>query len=271
MAALCGAALGCSGVVSQGLFRNPLASPTILGTTSGGALAAALTFFLGVANFHWLATPLAALVGCIIATSFVFYIAWRGTCVSITNLMLVGFALNAFLGSLTSLIISLSIDDFQKATALLHWLFGGFSARSWEHFSIGIVPIAAGIIWSYFIASRLDVLSLGEDVAATLDIKPHRLRGEAIMAISLLVGFSVSIAGALPFVGLVVPHLTRQLVGPHHKRLIVYSTLNGMTLTLIADLIARTIRSPLELEVGILTSLLGAPFFVYLLLKGEPR
>ena len=271
VAALCGAALGSSGVISQGLFRNPLASPSILGTTSGGALAAALTFFFGIAEAHWLVTPVAGLLGSFLATAFVFYLSRKSEFFTIANLMLIGFALNAFLGSLTSLIISLSMDDYQKTAALLHWLFGGFSARSWEHFFIGIGPIAIGIVWSYWIAARLDVLSLGEEVASTLQSNIRRLRGESIVAMSLLVGVSVSIAGGLPFVGRVVPHISRYLVGPHHKKLVLYSALNGMTLTLIADLIARTVRAPLEFEVGILTSLLGAPFFVYLLMQGERR
>ena len=271
VAALCGAALGSSGVVSQGLFRNPLASPTILGTTSGGSLAAALTFLLGVAQSHWLVTPVAALIGAFLATALVFYLSRRSDFFTIANLMLIGFALNAFLGSLTSMIVSLTMDDYQKTAALLHWLFGGFSSRSWEHFFIGIGPIAIGIFWSYSIAARLDVLSLGEEVAGSLQVNMRRLRGESIGVMSLLVGISVSIAGALPFVGLVVPHISRHLIGPHHRKLVLYSALNGMTLTLLADLIARTVRAPLEFEVGILTSLLGAPFFVYLLMQGERR
>jgi iron complex transport system permease protein len=268
---MCGAALGIAGVVSQGLFRNPLASPTILGTTSGGTLAAVVSFSIGAATVHWAVAPIVSIFGCAVVTSLVFFIARRNVSLSMTNLLLVGFTINAFLGALTSLILSLDLEDIQKTSAILRWMFGSFSARSWEHVGLGAGPIVVGVIWAFSVAARLDVLILGEEVADTLGVNVRRLRGEAVLLISMLVGTTVAIAGGLPFIGLVVPHVTRAILGPHNKRLTLYSGINGMTLTLVSDLIARTVHAPLEIDVGVLTSLMGAPFFAYLLIRGGAR
>jgi iron complex transport system permease protein len=268
VAALCGGALSAAGVVSQGLFRNGLASPSVLGTEAGGSLAAVLAFYVGAAYTHWLTLPLAAFAGALAATTFIFYGATRRARGSTETLLLAGFALNALLGAGTSLVVSLMLEDYQKAGAVMHWLLGGFAAAGWEHLRMGAAPAAAGLLLAWRLCPRLDVLALGEDVAATLSVDMRRLKGLAIVCVAALVGTSVSIAGALPFVGLVVPHLTRLAAGPAHRRLLGLSVLNGMSLVVLADLLARTIRAPGELEVGILTSLIGAPFFVAMLLGG---
>jgi len=264
-AALVGGALAAAGVVSQGLFRNDLASPSVLGTEAGGSLAAVLVFYLGAQHTHWVTMPLAAFLGALAATTLVFRLASRTLRMPMETLLLTGFALNALFGALTSLVISLSLEDYQKAGAVLHWLLGGFAAKGWEHVAMGILPVTAGLAMLFALAPRLDVLALGEEVAASLSVDLVRLRRIAVIAMAILVGAAVAVGGAIPFVGLIVPHATRRLVGPSHRRLLVLSTLNGMTLVVIADLIARTIRAPAELEVGILTSLLGAPFFLMLL------
>lgn len=264
-AALVGGALAAAGVVSQGLFRNDLASPSVLGTEAGGSLAAVAVFYLGAQHSHWVTMPLAAFGGALLATALIFQLARRQVRMSMETLLLTGFALNALFGALTSLVISLSLEDYQKAGAVLHWLLGGFAAKGWEHVTMGLVPMTAGLVILALIAPRLDVLALGEDVARSLSIDLPRLRQTAIVALALLVGAAVAIGGAIPFVGLIVPHATRRLVGPAHRRLLLLSTVNGATLVLVADLIARTVRAPAELEVGILTSLLGAPFFLTLL------
>ncbi len=258
---LAGAALAAAGVVSQGLFRNSLASPTIIGTSSGGMFFAAAAFYFSSSWLHWYVIPLAAFLGSAVSTFFIFRLA------AANHSFHIGFALNAFLASLTSLMVSLLVEDYQKATSIFQWLLGGFSARGYQHFFIGLGPIILALILSWKILPSLNVLALGEEIAESLAVDIIKLKKTSILIIALLVGTVISIAGAIPFIGLVVPHITRSFLGPEHKQLTFYSIINGMSLTLLADLAARTLRAPLELEVGLLTSLLGAPFFLGLLLK----
>jgi iron complex transport system permease protein len=267
VAALCGGALAVAGVVSQGLFRNGLASPSVLGTEAGGSLAAVVTFYLGAAYAHWLTLPLAAFGGALAATALIFRAAARGPGASLETLLLMGFAVNAMLAAATSLVVSLVLEDHAAAGAVLHWLLGGFTAKGWEHLAMGAVPAAIGLTLALRLAPRLDVLALGEDVASTLSVDVRGLRRGAVVSIAALVATAVGIGGTLPFVGLLVPHLTRLAAGPRHRLLIVLSALNGMTLVVLADLLARTLRAPSEIEVGVLTSLVGAPFFLALLFE----
>ncbi len=260
-----GAALASAGVLSQGLFRNSLASPSILGTTTGGSLVAACMFYFGAAYNHWFTLPLGAFFGACSATFLLFFIAKRFLGFHIQTLLLTGFALNALLGAPTSLVVSMMLEDQQKAAAVMHWLMGGFSARGMEHFWMVSPAFAVGILIAINITKKLDVLSLGEEVAQTLSINLKSLWRTSIVCIALLVGGAVSVAGAIPFVGLIVPHITRLFCGPKHQRLLALSALNGASIVLIADLAARTLRSPQEFEVGVLISLLGAPFFMWLL------
>ena len=243
----------------------------MLGTEAGGSLTAVLLFYWGAAWWHWLTLPLAAFAGALGATAFIFHLTVRRRSAGLETLLLAGFAVNAFAGALTSLVLTLALEDYQKAGAVMHWLLGGFAAKGWEHAGMAAVPTAVGLILAFRLAPQLDVVALGEDVAASLSVDMRTLRRAAIVAIAVLVGGAVAVAGAIPFVGLVVPHVTRLIAGPRHRRLLALSVINGMSLMLLADLAARTVRAPTELEVGILTSLLGAPFFIWLLLGQRRR
>lgn len=262
VAALCGGAMAGAGVACQGLFRNALASPSVLGTESGGSLAAVLLFYLGPQVFDIYAMPLAAGTGALITTILVLHMARTARGAPLEVLLLIGLAISTLFSAVVSLVISLSLEDYQKAGAIMHWLLGGFSAKGWEHVGLAALPLAIGFTLLLHLAPRLDVLSLGEDVAKSLSLDVHKTRRLTIATVSILVGSAIATAGALPFVGLVVPHLSRQIVGPCHKRLAMVAVINGMTLTILADLIARTVRAPAEIEVGIVTALIGAPFFL---------
>lgn len=268
VAALCGAALSAAGVLSQGLFRNPLASPSILGTGSGASAFAAFSFYMGFANLRWFTVPIASFAGAFLTTGFILYVVRLSKSHSIENLLLAGIAINSFLGAFTSLTVSLSLEQVDTIQSIMYWLLGGFNAKGWAHFNTGIIPISLGLIIAYRICTKLNVLTLGEDIASTLSINVDRLKISTILVISLLVGCSVSLAGAISFVGLIVPHITRMIIGPEHKRLLLVSILNGMSLLIITDLLARTLRSPMELQVGVLIALIGSPFFFWLLIKG---
>lgn len=267
VAALCGGAMAGAGVASQGLFRNPLASPSVLGTESGGSLAAVLLFYLGPRVAHIYAMPIAAGTGALLTTMLVLRFAKTARGAPLEVLLLTGLAISTLFGAVVSLVISLSLEDYQKAGAIMHWLLGGFSAKGWEHVALAALPTALGLALLLHLAPRLDVLSLGEDVAKSVSLNVDKTRRLTIATVSILVGGALACAGALPFVGLVVPHLSRQLVGPAHKRLAIIATINGMTLTILADLVARTVRAPAEIEVGIVTALIGAPFFLHQLAK----
>lgn len=268
--ACCGAALGAAGAVAQGLFRESLASPTVLGTEAGGSLAAAFVFYAGWAFVHWSILPLAAFVGALGASLSVMVVARRAAGAAVATpvgtLLLAGFAMNALLGAGTSLLVVLSLEDPRHAAQALAWLLGGLAARGWEHVAMALVTCLVGAVLILPLGARLDVLSLGEATAASLAVKPQALRRRCLLAMAVLVGGAVSVAGAIPFVGLVVPHAMRRLAGPRHTPLVILSALNGASLVLIADWAARSLRSPAELQVGILTAFVGAPFFLALLL-----
>jgi len=262
---LVGGSLAAAGVISQGLFQNPLASPSVIGTTAGGSVAAALMFYLGSGAFHWLSLPLAAFAGSIISTSIILMLSNAKKMHSVETLLLAGFALNALFGAVTSFILTLLLSDFQKFPALMFWMMGGLDAKGWWHLNILWPTVSLGLILAWRIAPKLDVLALGTDVASTLNVNIGYLRLVSIVTIAILVGAAVSVAGAISFVGLVIPHITRIQFGPHHKKLLFYSFINGSTLVVFSDIAARTLWSPQEVQVGILISIIGSVFFFWLL------
>ena len=264
IAALCGGSLATAGVISQGLFRNVLASPAILGTSSGGSFCAVLAFFFSASVYHWYSVPLAAFAGAVVVTSLLIAVAGQG--ISGARLLLVGFAINTFFGALTSLLIFLLIEEHYKIASVLHWLFGGFDGRGWQHLQLLIGPVVIGLIICRIVASRLDTLFLGEGVAQSLGVKLPQLNRLAITAIALLVGSTVAVAGTLPFIGLMIPHVCRLVYGARHGQLLVFSFIHGMSFTLLIDIIARLFGGVREIDVGIMTTLIGGPFFLGVLL-----
>lgn len=264
VAALCGGALAAAGVISQGLFRNVLASPAILGTSSGGSFCAVLAFFFSGSVYHWYSVPLAAFAGAVVVTSLLIVVAGQG--IGGARLLLVGFALNTFFGALTSLLIFLSIEEQYKIASVLHWLFGGFSGRTWQHLQLLVGPVIIGLVICRLIVDRLDTLFLGEGVAQSLGIKLQQLNYLAIAAIAMLVGSTVAVAGSLPFIGLMIPHVCRLVYGAHHRRLLVFSFVHGMSFVLLIDIVARLLGGTREIDVGIMTTLIGGPFFLGVLL-----
>lgn len=268
---LVGAALGAAGVLAQGLFRNALASPSVLGVTSGAGAAAALTVMVMGPGFAWWLLPLMGWLGAGLSLACVMLLVRRGVLAGVEALLLAGFALNASLGSLTSLVSALLLEEQDVYRTLQYWLMGSLNGRSWAHVGTGVVPVLVGLGWGARLSSSLDLLSLGEDNARALGLATQRLRWAVPAALTLLVGGAVSMAGAISFVGLIVPHITRQLLGPHHRRLFLFSSLNGATLVLLADTLSRTLISPRELPTGVMLMALGAPFFLTLLLASLRR
>lgn len=260
-----GAALGASGVVMQAFFRNPLASPGLLGVSSGGALGAvavlALGPLLGLASATVWALPLASILGAFAATGAVLMLAQRGA--GTERLLLSGVALNALLGAGTSFLLTTTAGHFEVNAQILFWLMGGLESRSWEHVWMGVPAILAACLLLLPLGRAMDLLSLGEQSAQSLGVDVRRLRRQLIALSTLLTALATAVGGVIGFVGLVVPHILRLAFGPAHRRLLPYSMLGGAAFLLACDLVTRTF--PLGLRLGVVTALVGGPFFLWLL------
>ena len=264
-----GAALGASGAVMQAFFRNPLASPGLLGVSSGGALGAVAVLALGpmlgtglgfAAASMW-ALPLASVVGAFAATGAVIMLAQGGA--GTERLLLSGVALNALLGAGTSFLLTTTVGHFEVNAQILFWLMGGLENRSWEHVWMGVPAILAACLLLLPLGRAMNLLSLGEQSAQSLGVDVRRLRWQLIVISTILTALATAVAGIVGFVGLVVPHVLRLAFGPDHRRLLPYSMLGGATFVLVCDLVTRTF--PLGLRLGVVTSLIGGPFFLWLL------
>lgn len=263
---LIGAALGLSGAALQGYLRNPLAEPGLIGVSAGGTLGAVLAIHTGLAGLTVLALPFAGLTGAFIAVSVVLGLAGlRGGPVT---LILAGVAVTSVCGALTALALSLSRNPY-ATTEILFWMLGSLGDRSLLHAALAALFIVPGSLLLLLTGRALDALTLGEEAAASLGIDLDRMRWLIVLGTAFAVGASTSVAGTIGFVGLVVPHLLRPLVGNRPGKLLVPSALGGAALVLAADIIVRLLGDTGEIKLGVLTSILGAPFFLYLVLRSR--
>ena len=264
-AILVGAALAITGTILQGLTRNPLAAPEIVGIEAGAGLAAValIVLFPAIPVF---VLPIAAFVGAFIAALLVYMLAWdRGS--SPMRLILVGVGVGAIASALTSLMITFgNIYDVSQA---LVWLAGSVYGRTWKHVQILIPWLVVFIPLSWLKACELNTLNLGDDVARGLGSSVEWQRGLLLLACVALAGASVATAGTIGFVGLISPHLARQLVGPSHEGLIPTAAFVGSLVVALADLLARSLFAPIELPCGVITAAVGAPYFLYLLYRNR--
>lgn len=264
-ACLVGAGLSISGLLTQGLFRNPLASPSVIGISSGGSLGAIIAFFFGLNLLTLWALPLTAFVGCGLTTLLILALSRSTRLRGVEDLLLIGFALSAILSAISSFLLSISLSDADKAPVMMNWLLGTLNGKTWDHVLVALFPIGLGLFFANRMAYQLNVLALGHDVAETLGVKLKTLRLKTILVVSMLDATAVAIGGVLPFLGLIVPHISRLIFGPDHKGLMLICAINGMSLLLLADLAARTLMAPGEVQVGVLISLFGSPFFLWML------
>jgi iron complex transport system permease protein len=263
LAAIVGGALAASGAVFQGLFRNALADPAIIGVSSGAALGAVLVLVtVGAGSFGALAVPAAAFAGAMATALVVYRLARIGPSVHVATLLLAGIAVAAVISSLMSLVMSFSGEDIRDIYA---WLLGGLVAEGWRSIAIVLPAVVLGLTGAVLVAHELNLVALGEERAAQLGVEVDGLKRRAIAVGALLAAAAVSVAGVIGFVGLMTPHLLRLVIGADHRRLVPASVLGGATLLILADLVARTVIAPSELPVGVVTALLGGPFFLFLL------
>ena len=276
VAALVGGALACAGAAMQGLFRNPLADPGIIGVSAGALLGVVLvmTQTAALADF-WLFSrgplsgelwriPLAAFVGAMLASGTVYLLSLQRGRTNLAALLLAGVALNAVLGAINSVLL-LRAADTNALRAVLSWLVGSLEGRGWDYFALAAGPIAVSAALMLLYARDLNLLALGEESAQALGVDVPRLRLVLLALASLLTASAVSIAGPISFVGLVVPHILRLIIGPDHRVLLPASLLGGAAFLVFADGLARSLLAPEQLQVGIVTALAGGPFFLMLL------
>ena len=261
-----GAALGISGAALQGYLRNPLAEPGVVGVSAAGALGAVVVFYFGLARVFPLALPLGGLLGAAVGVWLVYALAGRGG--STATLILAGVAVNALAGALTALALSVAPSPY-ATLEIIHWMLGGLTDRSMTHVWLALPFILAGVLMLATLSRGLDALTLGEDAAQSLGVNISGVRLRLVLGTALAVGASTAVAGVIGFVGLVVPHLLRGRVGYRPGALLLASALGGATLTLLADLAARMILTDREINLGVLTALIGAPFFLALVLQAR--
>ncbi|WP_332683009.1 FecCD family ABC transporter permease [Bosea sp. (in: a-proteobacteria)] len=272
LGALVGAALAISGALMQGLFRNPLADPGLVGVSAGAGLAAAATIVLGDRllagmdmKLPFAVLPFGAFFGGLVSTLALYLIATREGRTSVATMLLAGVALGALAGSLTGLLAFISDD--RQLRDLTFWSMGSLGGASWSKLSV-VAPIVLPLLIAVPLLARgLNALMLGEAEAYHLGIAVQRIKALAVLLVALAVGASVAAAGVIGFVGIVVPHLIRLLIGPDHRLLLPLSAIGGATLLVGADIVARLIVVPAELPIGIVTAFIGAPFFLWLLLR----
>jgi iron complex transport system permease protein len=270
VALLVGGGLAVAGAALQGLFRNPLADPGVLGVSSGASLGAVLAISSGLAGRAVWALPLAAFLGAAADALVVFGIAarrGRGRLFSGT-LLLVGVAVGALNVSLTTFVLSAALARYDAGRQIVYWLLGGLEARTWDHVWLGAVPMLVGVAVIAAHARELDALLLGELGASSVGVDVTRVRLRVVWATALVVGTAVAIAGPIGFVGLLVPHLVRLGVGPGHRALLPLAFLGGGLFLVVADIAARTL-SAREIPVGVMTAAIGAPTFLILLLRRQ--
>lgn len=269
LAVACGASLAMAGGAMQGLFRNPLADPALIGVTSGGAMGAILAILAGSTFvslppwFHQAAVPLGALAGALGITALIYRLATFGGRTSVSTLLLVGIAINALAGALIG--FGLFFSSAEDMRSFLFWTLGSLDRASWSEIKFALVLIVPALVTLPLHARSLNILLLGESEAFHLGIPVQKLTRQVIFLSAGLAGVTVALAGTIGFVGLMIPHIMRLWMGPNYRRIFPASAMGGGILLLSGDAAARLLMPPSVLPIGILTAMAGAPFFLFLL------
>jgi len=264
LAGLVGAALATAGATYQGLFRNPLADPYLIGVAQGASLGAVIGFLMPL---DWQAAgfgviPLLAFCGALASTAVVYGLARMGKVLPITTLILAGVALGALLSSIVSYLI---ISSGDKLHGIIFWLMGSFSLSQWSEVKVVLPYIGVGVLVILLFSRLLNVMQLDEEQAQQLGVNVERLKVVLLVAATFITAAAVSFVGIIGFVGIVIPHAVRLLWGADHRFVLPLSLLVGAIFLILADLVARTVLAPTEIPIGVITALCGAPFFLYLL------
>lgn len=268
LALLVGFGLSVVGASMQGLLKNPMADPYIIGTSSGAALGAAIAIVFKLNQMVMGAGVISifAFIGALTATTIVYQLAKVKSKVPVTTLLLAGIATGQLFTAMMSFLMVISSKD---VASIIYWTMGSFSSRGWNHVQVAILPIMLGSLIIYVFAKDLNILLLGETTAENTGVEVEKVKRILLIVSAFVTAFAVSVSGIIGFVGLIIPHIVRMLVGPDHRTLLPASGLLGGIFMIVADTVARTIIAPTEIPVGIITALAGGPFFIYLLRKSR--
>lgn len=269
-ALLCGAGLSISGAVFQGMFKNPMADPYILGVSSGAALGASLAITLGLqaALFGFGMISIFALLGAALVTFVVYAIARAAGKLSPFTLILSGVAVGFLCSSLVSMLL---IWNREQAHRIVFWTMGSMAGASWQNILVMLPVIFLGGLFLLSRANHINILSTGDETAVSLGIDAHRLKRVLLLAGSVVTAICVAFTGIIGFIGLIIPHGVRLITGPDHRKLLPVSALAGAIFLVLCDALSRNLFAPMEIPIGVVTSLFGAPFFLYLLIKSRRR
>lgn len=265
-----GGMLSVIGTVFQALFKNPMADPYVMGVSSGAAFGATIgiLFGLGASVFGLSVVSFMAFVGAMVTMLLVYQLARVGGKVSTTGILLAGIVINAILSSAISFLMLLS---YNKIDQIVTWTMGSFNAASWEHIYLVIGPMTIGLIYMMHISRELNAMVVGEDDAISIGVNVQRIKKMGLIVASLLAAISVAVSGIIGFVGLIVPHFLRMLFGSDHRILLPTSFLGGAIFMMVCDTFARSLLANMEIPVGIITSMIGGPFFLLLLQKHKKK
>ena len=264
LAALVGAALSISGTAMQGLLRNPLADSSTLGVSSCAALGAVIAISTGVSFplFPYLGIAVMSILFAFASFFIIMALSYQiDRNLSTNTIILTGVIISMFAGSIISFLVSISGEQLKS---IVFWTMGSFSGRGWEYVGLVLPFMIIGIIGLLRYSNELNAFALGEEKAGYIGVDTKKVKNMTLVFVSLLVGVSVSVSGTIAFVGLVIPHITRMLIGPNHKRLMPFSLVTGSTFMIITDLVSRTVLRPSELPIGVVTSLIGSVIFIYI-------
>jgi iron complex transport system permease protein len=264
---LVGGALAASGGALQALFRNALAEPGVLGVSNGAALGAVLAIFGGLAARSPIAVPAAACLGSVAVTLGLVALTGARRASNSQSLLLAGLALANLAAAGTTLTISFALANYDVGRQVLAWLLGGLDGRTWNHVAMASAPILGGTAVLLGHASSLDAMLMGDVTAAAVGVNPRRVRLHLVLATAAMTGISVAVGGAIGFVGLLVPHVARRMVGAHHAELLPACFFGGGAFLVVADILARTVIAPEELRLGVVTAVIGSPFFLFLVMR----
>jgi iron complex transport system permease protein len=268
-AAAVGAGLAGTGTVLQAVFRNPMADPAMIGVSSGASLGAVITIQAGLSHLNQWSTPLGAFISGLTVVYTIYKLSTNRGRTAIYSLLLAGVAISSFCGAMVTLLLSLApLESMQE---MLFWLIGGLNGITWSAVGTVFIVVLTGLLLFMKQAHALDIVSIGEEQAEGVGVPLQRTKQIVLLTSAIVVGACVSVSGVIGFVGLIVPHLLRFWVGPRHQLLIPAAAIGGAALLILCDLIARMVFLPVELNVGVVTSCLGAPFFLYLLQKQDKR
>lgn len=268
LAALVGAGLALAGTAAQALIRNPLADPYILGVSSGASLMTVTAIVMGIGAYGLASTATASFVGALGALGLVLMFGVRRGLISPLRLVLAGIAIGELLAGLTSFVV-LRADEPQKVYSILFWLAGSLDQANWSPLLLPAMGVVVGWLILSIDAARLNALIVGDETAASLGIHVARLRWRLLIVTSLLTALMVSQSGIIGFVGLVVPHVARLVVGADHRRVVPMAAVSGAAFVVLCDLVSRTVLAPTVIPVGIVTGVVGAPFFLWLLRRAD--